>query len=179
MSEFHCFSEAARLYAENVPVIKGMQTLMLEDLERFAGSLCEAVRERIHPLPLAHGVYRGSWCNLWVPRDGDDVPWVTFDKRAEGIISPGELKCFVNAGEAWKIGERKEQLLNLGQDASPLRQRWGKSRDGWSLLSVVIAYGSGNPIEAAAPVIATMLEKLAALTMQPVATSPPVTDQVK
>lgn len=167
MSDFQGFSEAARLYAESVPVIEAMRQAMEDSIVAFGGALVSQVRKLIHPRPLGEDVWKGrveQWHQWWIEGPWkEDRVWITFKRNTPRIVHPGELQFFVAFPPETATDERKARILALAEE--PLFQRLGmvpavEGDRTWALLTRTVVYGSSDPVAAVAPVFAELLPPL-------------------
>ena len=170
MRTFSGFGEAAKLYAENVTVVEAMRDAMEADLNAFADALVEAVREAVRPLEFGHQVvtHTGAWQQMWafVPEENeDDLPWITFKRQSARFISPGEFRGYLMIPDK-DDGPMKKQLIELVERPDLSRFGWQKTKDGWAVRTLIIPFGSSDPIQAVTPAYAATLRAMVAVRRQ-------------
>jgi hypothetical protein len=171
------FSEAAVLYAQNLPVIEKMEELFERELDRFFDKLRrkvaealdvspEVVREELHPSRV--NSHRYWWFAAGEKTDHEsDHAYLWFYDRLPSIVAPGELKV----------------TANIEKQFSPLRPIYAATATRLSphpgmrivrgveggLYSLDLTYESDNALDTVPPALAdsfrllTECEKLAPL----------------
>ena len=168
MEPFKGFGEAARLYAENLPVIQAMKEAMEADLLAFAGGLTEAVSQILDPalkLGQSQATSSGRWQLIWAYAPGENeepLPWLTFRWDSPRLISDHEFTGYLTLPTDADPDE-KRRLREFAQTPTMVQLGWQKSKESWAPGKFVITFGAGDPIATVAPVWAETLQALVAL----------------
>jgi hypothetical protein len=172
MSGFRGFSEAARLYAANVPVVEAMRALTAAEVGQFRESLRAAVQGRVEPLRL-HGTdvrEEGDNWHDWVATGPDEdaralwrdrtVPWVAYKASPAVLILARQIVCYVPGAPYLKVSEgQMHRIAALADDPDLKRYGVERSSEDWVLLEVKVAVDS-DPVGKLVPVLADLLRKL-------------------
>lgn len=159
MSEFSGFTEAARLFAENMHVVTAMQEVFEREVNQLLNVLAEKITRLVHPLlfwdqktPIyrywwigPHGKSRDKHARIWFRTSRPEI--VTDSKLILQVYGP-------------------ESAISL---ATRIRQIHGDARfldfcsppkSSWSFLQVELEIGSGSAIEQAAFRVSELLQEL-------------------
>jgi hypothetical protein len=154
-AEFTHFSEASRLYAQNLEVVRKMEELFLNDVSLFLGAVHERMQAKLETGRIGEDEFKEYRC--WWIKDEDTnaddyVPYLWIERRNNKIIVPGILTVVADFDEA--SGAEKGQLaaikssLNLPPHCKLVDKR---------LFGVTITLGDQDPVEAASEPILSIL----------------------
>jgi hypothetical protein len=158
MSTFESFNEAARLYAENVPVIDAMRQAMEANIDEFLACLWAEVERRVKPAELEEST-TPAWRSWFLT--ACKKPWVGFQHRLPAIVFPGKFTFYVSAGNDNRSAEYRARGETLAQLLKRRVKDEAVSTKGWALLTVEVAYEKRNPVAAVAPVVAAVFLAIA------------------
>src|SRR5690349_16588731 len=106
MSTFEQFSEEARLYAENLPIVKAMEKEYAASLSLFFETVCSRISEIVGPRVFTQDVskYKGRDCRYWwvqIRHGGrNEHPYVFIYADDPGIILASKAILWVSAPSA-------------------------------------------------------------------------------
>jgi hypothetical protein len=158
MSDGFKFSEAARLYVRYMAVVDEMKQLFENDIAAFL----DAVRERMQG-KLEVGTigqedtkeYRSWWIEDEDTETDDFVPHVWLERKDEGIIAPGVLTVIADMTEATETEKRELSACKSSLSLPPHCKVFDRR-----LFGVTITYGDGDPVEAVAEPVLSVLTEL-------------------
>lgn len=169
MSSFQEFSEAAKLYAQNAPVVDEMFRAFYREMEKFSAALDPAVEALVpagkfkscmsHRNEEADGCPRHKY--VWLADDDKDCTrhsYLYMDLWDESLVASNRLWLKASAPKA-----NQEQLSRLWL-VPTLEHLKGfcelRKRKPWSFLKLQFELSKDNHIEAAAEHIAAVLKAL-------------------
>lgn len=156
---FPGFSEAARLYANNVAVIETMRQAFETNLQDFCQSIVDELNQR--GLKCGYQKTRSGYNQVWLDGTwGNDVPWITF-KGDPTILSEEKIQFAVNM-ENEKGNPHSAQVLALVQDSDFQKYGLQESKLGWAVLQGEIAVPMDDPLREIVPLYALVLPKITA-----------------
>ena len=154
---FQKFGEAARLYARYVAVVDEMRDLFVADVAAFLDAVRERMQGKLETGKIGQEEtkeYRSWWIEDEDTEDDEHVPYLWLERKDEGIIFPGRLTVIADTEEAT---DAERQLLSACRSSLGLPPHC-KVLDR-RLFGVTITYGDGDPVEAVAdPVISVLTE---------------------
>jgi len=163
MDKFKGFTEAAILYAENVPVIEAMRLAMAENVH----GLFDAVRSEAKKLlqTEVHEQRRGGYCDWWLAQTDEKKdwrPWLTFKYSPPDptIVRPGAFSFVVSVDGLATTDQQKQAICQIESEAEFKEHILERSMQDYALLSCQISYESQNPVESTAPIIAKLLQRI-------------------
>lgn len=166
MSDFQGFSEAARLYAENVEVVRAMAAEFRRDETRYLDAVADQIRLKIAPAfdqNLFHEKPTPGYRTWWIGDTTDEFkpfPRQYVKTDSPEVVSSGKVVVHVQTGVD-KPAELKARVANL-RDHQPLKElaQPKKSQDKWDLFTYEVAIGEGDPVEKLAAPLAMMAIEL-------------------
>lgn len=153
------FSEAARLYADNIDVVGQMKSIYEAELRNFVEKVVERVPALIKPAKLCRHS-RQMVESLWIGEDEEkeleqEGISVWFYIRQPEIIREGRLDVAIELeGDTYR---QQFNRLAAHPDFTPSSNRGSKS------FNVRIDLRSGDSVEVAAARLATMLQAIDAI----------------
>lgn len=155
---FQKFGEAARLYARYVAVVDEMRELFVNDIAAFLDAVRERMQARLEAGKIGQEEtkeYRSWWIEDEDTEDDVYVPYLWLERKDEGIVAPGRLTVIADIDEAT---DAERQLLSACRSSLSLPPHC-KLLDR-RLFGVTITYGDGDPVEAVAEPILSLLTEL-------------------
>lgn len=156
----HSFTEAATLYAQNIPVVKEMEKAYKEDLRRFFELVGQSVQKGLAPSVITSVIDKGAWYSWLGSEEWSDrrvAVWSTWDQST--IMT--ESKVSFDVGTRSLDPGEIERYAALGRTA-PL-EKWfrAKKPSTWTLFRLEATWkAEEDPVEAAAAPVAAMLRVL-------------------
>ena len=158
MSDSFQFSEAARLYVKYLAVVNEMRQLFESNVSAFLDAVRTRMQAKLDNGKIEESI-NGGYLSWWIEdedtKNEDEVPYIWLERKNADIIGLGVLTVIADIGEATEV--EKQQLsarkssLNLPMQCKVFDRR---------LFGVTITYGDGDPVEAAAEPILSILVAL-------------------
>ena len=147
MSDFSGFSDAARLYAENVKLVSAMQEIFEREVNHLLDVLAERIQRLVHPSPLQDQKtpgYRYWWIGQRPGESRERHPRIWFVPKSPEIVTEGRLILQVNASESVLEVVAAIKQIASNPDFSDFCSQ-AKSR--WSLVQAAVKVMSSDDID--------------------------------
>jgi hypothetical protein len=170
MDDF-CFSDAARLYAENASFVDLMWNAMKKSFADFLDLLREEVSNQVAPREILEWRSSKNGNREWKlkPRDETVGKNLSFQVPGEDprTVVPGELWFWIGTEQANLTSAIIKSLHSLRQDTELSQYVLSQGTGSWTVIEGKIPYLNGNPIATTAPVVASFLRKITAVLEDP------------
>ncbi len=159
MSEFTGFSEAAKLYADNLAIVTAMKDVFEQEISRYLDVLVNAIRDQLDTSYFRDEL-KTSYRYWWIGKDDEasaEYTRIWLPARPPEILTEGILRLHVQAPptDADRVSLAKQLLAN--QELRFLQA----SKTAYSHVDAVIKCEEADMIESPAANIATLLHELA------------------
>lgn len=157
--QFQKFSDAAKLYAEHIAVIKKMSELFQADVTAFLDALRDRVQSQLPQAKVEEKITKT--CREWWIKDADaknheDVPHIFILTQEPEIVVPGilGLKVYAN-GILTPYHQRLKEMIS---EIQLPKSRENAMLAGGQVLAVDVCYGqSDDPVSIAAEPVRILL----------------------
>ncbi len=167
MSDFHGFSDAAKLYVSNLHIVDAMRRATEESLMQFLRAVEAGLVQRAGACRVQHDSVR-KFHSFWLAGSedyGKPLPWVVFDPFNERIIAPGVISLYGCHNDC--SPERGMRMLQVASDPALRRWKVATSTKAWYRVHLDISLSNDDPVGSASEPIFLLMEKFHQAWMEP------------